>query len=545
MIIDSLLTMAGIDPVQWRALVRASYLRLRRNPASVKGLRTGNSSRAASFVALLVSYAVVGFLFAFVPWGKDDPSIAASIVLIPTSFFIASIILLEFGATIISPEDYAVLSVQPISSRTYFAARVSVVIFLTLLFAGVLNLPSAVSLGIHRGPLEALVWVFAASANAVATGLGMVLLYAGALRVIPYRRLMALMAYLQMSISFLIYGGFGLLSSRISGFMSGISMTEPWWWNFLPPVWFASWTGIAAGIWTPEYLVFSFCGVVLLGALLPAAASKISLTYAESISRAAVTESLRRPPLRLKGFVSLLKRSEDRAIAMLIARQFRYDIKFKMTVLGIIPLTALYVYQGLHGGGRFYDPFRSGIDLRGMAGSSLLYIAIILFPGILKDEIGRSDNFQAAWVFFTTPADRTTLVLAVKRVLTVYFLVPYLVLLGFVFYYFFRNILHVVMHEVVVLLASQLLLQIAFLISPRLPFSAPRGVGEKIGLTTFIVLIGPLLLLAMLTFFSRYFYINALSYAVGTSALAMLVAIVERLLRIRVSRKVGGLEFAG
>ncbi len=294
-----------------------------------------------------------------------------------------------------------------------------------------------------------------------------------------------------------------------------------------------------------QSMFFAFCGIVLLGVLLPAGASKISLSYAESVSRAAVLESARRPTLRLRRLVSLLKRSEDRAIATLIARQFRYDIRFKMTVLGIIPLTALYVYQGLQGGGRIYDPFQQGFDIKGMAGSSLLYVAIILFPGILKDEIGKSDNFQAAWVFFTTPADRATLVLAVKRVLTAYFLIPYLFLLGFVFYYFFRNPLHVVMHEVVILLASQLLLQIAFFISPRLPFSAPRGMGERVGLTTFIMLLGPVLLLVMLAFFSRFFYTNALSYIVGTSALGILVMIVERLLRLRVLRKVGGLEFAG
>jgi hypothetical protein len=105
--------------------------------------------------------------------------------------------------------------------------------------------------------------------------------------------------------------------------------------------------------------------------------------------------------------------------------------------------------------------------------------------------------------------------------------------------------MHVLMHEVVILLASQLLLQIAFFIAPRLPFSAPRGVGEKIGLTTFVVFLGPVLLLAMLAFFSRYFYINTLLYIVGTSALGVLVAIVERLLVFRVSRKVGGLEFVG
>jgi ABC-2 type transport system permease protein len=545
MIVDAVLRRLDVDPLQWRALLRASYILLRRNPASVRGLRTGNASRSSGIAVMLFIYLVLGVLFAFVPMGNDDPSIAAAIVLLPTSFFVASIILLEFGATIISPEDFAVLSVQPISSRTYFASRLSVIMILMIVFAAVLNLPSAVMCGVRKGPLEGVVWMAAGSANAVATGTGMIFLYALALRVISYKRLITLLAYLQMSVSFLIYGGFGLLSPRISDFMSGIAVSYPWWWYALPPVWFASWTALAAGIWTPAGLTLSLCGAVLLCAVLPAGLSKISLTYAESISRAAVLDSVQRPSVRLRRLVSLLKRPEDRAIATLIACQFRYDIKFKMTVLGIIPLTGLYVYQGLHGMQRFYDPFRPGLDIRGMVGSSILYIAIIIFPGILKDEIGRSDNFQAAWVFFTTPADRAGLVLAVKRVLTVYFLVPYLFLLGFVFYFFFRNILHVVMHEVVILLASQLLFQLAFLISPRLPFSAPRGVGEKIGLTTFVVVLGPLLLLAMLAFFSRFFYINAVSYAVGTSALGILVAIVEQLLRFRVSRKVGGLEFAG
>lgn len=545
MILDWFLRRFGVDPRQWRALLRASYLLLKRNPASIKGLKGGNTSRATGIVVMLVFYAFVGMIFAFIPLGGQDPSVAASLVLIPTSIFIASIILLEFGSTIISPEDYAVLSVQPVSSRTYFAARISVIILLTLLFAAVLDAPFTVTCIIKRGVPEGLTWAIAAGANALTTGMSMILLYAFALRVIPYRRLMTLMGYLQMSISFLIYGGFGLLSSRISGIMSGISGDQPWWWFFLPPVWFASFTSLAAGVVTLQNFMLALCAIVLLGVILPAGASRISLSYAESISRAAVLESRRRAPVHRRRFISLLKRSEDRAIATLIARQFRYDIKFKMTILGIIPLTALYVFQGLHGGGKFYDPFSNAFDLQGMIGSSALYIAIIIFPGILKDEIGKSDSFQAAWVFFSTPADRSALVLAVKRILTVYFLVPYLFLLGFVFYYFFRNPVHVLMHEVVILLSSQLLLQIAFLIAPRLPFSAPRGVGERISLTTFMMILGPLFLLAMLAFFSRFFYINLASYLLGTSALAFIVVLVERILRLRVSRKVGGLEFTG
>jgi len=545
MILDRLLSFTGVDPQQWRALVRTSVRTLWRNPASGKGIRGARSSRTLSFVMLLVFYLVLGVIFSVIAWKGAVPAETAALVLIPTSFFVASFILLEFGATVISPDDYAILSVHPVTSRTYFAARMTLVIFLTLLIAGVLNIPACIAVAFRSGLLQSLAWLFASACNALATGMGMVLLYAAALRAIPYRRLMTILGYFQMTMSFLIYGGFGLLSTRMTALIAGTAGHMPWWWNFLPPVWFSSFAAFAEGDWRSGYLILAGCGLVLMVVLIPAAASKLSLSYAESIAHAASVEAPRRPARRGWHVIALLKRSEDRAIAMLVARQFRYDLKFKLTVVSIVPLTALYIYQGLQATTGFLDPFRGGLDIRGMAGSSLLYVAIILFPGILKDEIGSSDNFQASWIFFATPADRVELVLAVKRVLTVYFLVPYLILLGFVFYYFFRNILHVVMHELVILIASQVLFQAMFLISPRLPFSSPRGVGERVTLATFLVLLGPVILLIMLMIFSRYFYTGLIQYATGVVLLLLIAMLVERILRFRISKRVGKMEFAG
>jgi len=545
MILDRILAIAGVDAQQWRALVRTSFSVLWRNPASVRGPRSGRASRAVGLVILLVFYLILGLIFAVVAWSGENPAQTVALILLPTSFFIASFILLEFGATVISPDDYAVLSVHPVTSRTYFAARITLVIFLTLLIAGVLNAPSCIVITFRKGPLVSFAWLAASLCNAVATGMGMVLLYTAALRAIPYRRLMTVMGYFQMSVSFLIYGGFGILSTRMTGLISGATGQTPWWWDYLPPVWYSSFAGLAAGSWTGSNLLLAGCGIALLGALIPAAASRFSLSYAESLARAASVETPRRAATGRRRITSLLTRSEDRAIAMLVAQQFRYDLKFKMTVLSIVPLTALYIYQGLNGTTGFLDPFRGGLDFKGMVNSSLLYIAIILFPGILKDEIGSSDSFQASWVFFVTPADRVELVLAVKRVLTVYFLVPYLFLLGFVFYYFFRNLLHVVMHEVVILIASQILFQAMFLISPRLPFSSPRGVGERATLTTFLVLLGPVILLITLILFSRYFYSGIIAYATGVVLLLLIAMLVEKIVRLRISRTVSRLEFAG
>lgn len=543
----SLFERLGIDYRQWKALVRTSFILLRRNPAFAQGINTGGSSRTAGLVFALFFYGVVGILLAFIPSANPDPALTATLILFPTSFLVASLVLLEFGATIIAPEDYSILSVQPINSRTYFVSRLSVVILFTVLFAAVLNLPSVVTYTIHHGIFVGAAWVLAATLNAVVTAMAMVLIYTSALKVIPYRRMKSFMGFVQMGMSFIVYGGFGLLSSKLQNILNDVAAGYGWWWSLLPPAWFGALPGLAAGNWTVQNGIGALAALLLIAFVIPAGAAKISLSYAESIARAAgaSSEKVAAPAKRGRISLPLLGRPEDRAIALLIARQFRYDLKFKMTVLAIVPLTVLYLYQGLQGSGHFYNPFQPGIDTKALGSSSLLYMAIILFPGILKDEIGRSDNFRAAWVFFTSPADRTKLVLAVKRVLTAYFLLPYLFLLGFVFYYFFQNLLHVVMHETVLILASQIQLQIMFMIGARLPFSHPRGIGEKTGFMAFILLLGPVLLFLVILAFAAFLYSSALSYLLGTVVLAALVVLFERLLRKRVERKVGRLEFAG
>ena len=63
--------------------------------------------------------------------------------------------------------------------------------------------------------------------------------------------------------------------------------------------------------------------------------------------------------------------------------------------------------------------------------------------------------------------------------------------------------------------------------APASRFRRPAASGKKSGLRRSLYF-GPVLLLALLAFFSRYFYINAVSYIVGTTALGILVMILER-----------------
>ncbi|RPH35440.1 hypothetical protein EHM92_06160 [bacterium] len=348
------------------------------------------------------------------------------------------------------------------------------------------------------------------------------------------------MGYVQLGLSFLIYGGYALLSDKLVTLISttGLPAFAP----FLPPAWFASIVALAAGEGNAMNWLGLGLSVALLGVLWAAVAGRISLTYAESAAAATIDVPGRRTRGKTSGLglIRLLHHHEDRAVALLLLRQFRHDVKFKMSVLTIIPLTFLYLYQGMQSGNGIVDPFTS---TSGFGPSVLLYIAVILFPVILKNEIVRSDMYQASWVFFATPVRRGELILSVRRVITVLFVLPYLGLLALIFLYFFRHPGHVLLHMVVLYLASDLFLQILFLVTPKLPFSSPRVVGERISSVTVVMILGPLFFLGTMGLFTFFLYPSLWSYAAGTAVMVMVNLLLRSLLNKRAMKAGERLDF--
>lgn len=107
---------------------------------------------------------------------------------------------------------------------------------------------------------------------------------------------------------------------------------------------FAAFVRLAAG--SASWPVWAAAGaaVLLTAACIPLAAGRLSLDYAQRLGETmAIAETpRRRAGLRVPGF----RRAEGRAVAVLVAAQFRYDQKFRMAILGIIPLIFFYRSRG-------------------------------------------------------------------------------------------------------------------------------------------------------------------------------------------------------
>jgi hypothetical protein len=234
-------------------------------------------------------------------------------------------------------------------------------------------------------------------------------------------------------------------------------------------------------------------------------------------------------------------RDEARAVSLLVRAQFKHDSKFRLGVLGIVPLTILYLVMGIREGA-IMDPFETRPD---MAEDSIVYLAVLLFPTIIQVYLTRSDAFRASWIFYTCPADASRLVLSMKWFVMASFVLPYLGFMAAVFLYRFGNPLHVAVHVLVLGLFSHLFLQMTVIIDPNLPFSKPLQKGERSVVMFVTALVQTVLAVPMVMLVSRYIYPSGALTAAFIMGMVLLSAGVERLLTVRVTNRSARWEYIG
>lgn len=544
-----------LDFDQWKVLTQTA-IRLANRQSSLRfdaGSRRTKDMNYSLLISTLL-YFVLGLMLTGLVVRLPDAFWSSLILFTIVGFMVGSLMLVEFGTIVVAPVDYQIFSVQPLSSRTYFAAKVTFTLFYILVYTLALGLPSVIVYGIaarfHGGtaPYDPLA-MLAALTGLVMVGLSvamsMVMLYATILRVIHFRKLKNVLSYLQLTMSFVVYGSYSLLPTYLEKLGAEMPITKPWWVYFLPVSWYSSFLDLARGKGDGLTLLSACMGVFFFVGVIPLAMSKISLSYAKSLSEASTVpeEKKSREINKRVTRSSFFRRDEDRAIATLIRGQFKHDTRFRLGILAIIPLTILYILMGLRGGGKLYDPFNP--DMKSFGNSMLLYFVIVLFPMTIKEAVTRSESYLASWIFFVTPAQQTRLVLAVKKILFWSFIVPYLGILALVFLYSFHNLLHVVMHMVVLVLLSYGFLQVFLLINPQMPFSVPRQIGERATLLGTVMVLGPIVLAGLLLGFSYFVYRNPIAYGAAVALIVIITVLLEKSLVRRISRKLSRLEFRG
>jgi len=539
----------GIDYLQWRALSTVSLKLDFRVGAMSSVLGHQKEKQSAPLFSVVVFYLFTGvFLGGFVLM-NDQVFLTGTVLTTYVMFMIGSVVLVEYNSVVISPDDYEILGYRPISSRTFFAARLTNVLF----YVGVMTAAMSIlpigayvfTLGFR--PLLGLAALAAFFAAAFTVALFMMVLFAAVVSYIHPNRLRRVLSYLQLGTSFVIFGSYAFLPRMFQDetIARQLVIDDRPWLLLFPPTWYASYLRLALGefqltAWAP---VLASAVVVIL--LLVYAGGNLSLDYSRKLGALrARTEETRstKESFRSRSLAFLFRSDEPRAVALLIRSQFRYDQKFRLSVLGILPLTVFYLFMALSSG-PLLDPFRDGV--KGLGNSFLVNLAVIVFPLMLQTNLRSSDYFQASWIFFASPMRRDRLVRSAKNFVVIYFLMPYLLLIGVLFGYFYNSVWHAAVNLLVLGLLSHLVLQLAVLIDPAVPFAQPPKKGERSARMILIMMIMPLLSMGGTFAIFKWVYPNAARTGALVIALATATAGLEKLLAIRIQRRLGHLQFQG
>jgi hypothetical protein len=223
-------------------------------------------------------------------------------------------------------------------------------------------------------------------------------------------------------------------------------------------------------------------------------------------------------------------RSETRAVAILVRSQFRHDLRFRLGILALLPISVIYLFIGAEGGPA--DPFVT--TDRGHGDTGLIQLALFFLPMTLRRALVTSSSFRASWIFHASPADRTRLVLAARDIITFFFLLPYLLVLAGLFAYFYGNVIHALIHATFLGFLSYLVLQLGVFLNPQLPLSMPADKDTNAGMTFGLMMLVSLFGIAFYMFMVLVIYRSAVRMAILFICLMIVTIVMDRWTRARV-----------
>ena len=552
MIMRRVIDAFGADYLQWRVLTRVM---LKSDFRGASGLNMGRTNRGIwfSFVIYGLFGGVMALVAGFVATFLSGLMLIGTIVLTQVSVLLTMVVLIDFQSVVVSPDDYDILSHQPVSSRTYFLVKLTNVLIFTLIIAALLGGPSVILLFATLGVAAAVGGLVALAGIAIATPLAILVVYAALMQVVHPHRLRRVLSAVQLIAVFAVMIApiyvddlFAPALERVTS-DDGVFLT-PLWVYLAPPAWFASFLPLFTGDWDLGHAVAAAGGAASVLILFFLGAGRLSVAYAERLGvLTANTERSRRfrrdarVPLSRSGLGRFLVPSEVGVMATLVRAQFRDDMRFRMAVLGYVP-AILAFWVAATEGGRLADPFLEvGPFLPGL---TVLNFTVIGFPLVIVALLPTAQSWRASWIFFTTPVDGAKLVVSAGLCVTLFVVVPTAFLIAGILMWSLGNPAHAAAHALVLALLAHLAVQGRQLISPRLPFSRPQMKGGSIsGALGGLLVVGGIGIL--LPWFFGVVYADTKVTATVFGLLLAAAVVAPGVVRMGVRSRLDGQEFAG
>jgi ABC-2 type transport system permease protein len=457
--------------------------------------------RIPFLVRSLLFYLIMGFSFAFSLITRASPSLYT---LLSYSYFMLMsgfAVVLECSQVLLIPDDLDILGHRPISSSTFFLARVSHLLIFILIFSTVLSIgPTVVSFFLGGTPASfPLSFWGGAFLTILFTASLTIFLYSSLLGLVKYEKLRSLVMVIQLIFTGILVFLYQWIARTGWEYSMMNFRLEETWIRWLPPAWFAS---IVESIYNPSsktalYSLAIFAGFLVMLIL---GFRRISLSYLQNVSLPEQTLSVKlqseQPMMKRERFWSgwilkILHHPETRAGFYLTFNLLYRDRSVKMTLLPVMMPPVVILFWGLFDGS-LKDPFTAGLSTGNGPGSMQLipfFIAFLIY--MIIHGSGYSADWEAAWVYDASPiASSLHLRRGVRSGLLLGLIVPfYLILTILILFRFFW--LHALQHVFYLAVLGGLFASLISRKNNDFPFSKKREKGERIGGMSFLLLLIP------------------------------------------------------
>jgi ABC-2 type transport system permease protein len=543
----------NLDFRQVRALTRFTLLSEWRQASSRSIGRKRKMSRGWAY-GTIVAYLVTGIILVRIFKGNmtGAPYVTAvSLEMLFLGFITASNIFLSFGTGFLSPDEVQIVSPLPVSSEVFFLSRLTVLLSYTWIVTLLFITGAMIALPVFFGAsfLQMLMLFVVAFLSNTAAAMAVIVLYGLILKELPKQALSKVLGYVQFAGSFTTAFSFVILP-RIE---RNLDLHE---WTLeakpllalIPAFWYGSLAGLATMATSSLNVALAAVSIMFLAALAWSSHVLLGKNYATEVgdlrlSSAALTKQAkqRRQSLLFRLFMRFARSHEARAVFMLMRAQFRFDAKFRMSLLATLPVTVLYLLLAILQGG-IGDPFTG--NFRSIINSQFLYIFAMVMPLMVMQAVLQSENYKAAWVFFASPLDRSKLLFAVRNTLVISIIIPYMVLLATIFS-FFIPVGHAIAHILVLAAMGAFIFQAYLMVNPKMPFAQQRRPNR----TSVAVIIGVAFFAGAAVFLLGleiyYGYRTPVSFWTSLALIVTLSILLNQVVRSRVRKKLELEEFEG
>ncbi len=476
---------------------------------------------------------------------------AAGLFMSYAAFVTASNIFLAFGTGFLSPDEAQIVAPLPVTSETFFFSRLAVLICYTTAISLLLSIGPFIGLEFFIAPglLPNLIFVLVTTLSSVAAAMAVIVLYGLMLGKLRPSAMSKAIGYVQFLGSFVTAISFVVLSRfeyKID--LHALTLSAQPLLAIVPSFWFASLAGLASGVTGSLNLALALGALIFLVVLSAASHVLLGKKYQNEVSELASSSAMSakakkssRDGIIFRAFIRFARSDEARGVFMLLRAQFRYDSKFRMQLLAMLPVTVIYLVMAILSGG-IVDPFTG--SLRAVMRSNALYFVAMLMPMLVMQAVSQSENYKAAWIFFAAPLDRSKLLLAVRNAILVSIVLPYLLALTIVLSQFMPWT-HAAMHVLVLAAVGGFIFQIYFMVMAKMPFAQPRRPHSG-GVTRFAGVFVPVILaMAILVLEIYYGYRSPSIFWPSFALIVTISALLERAVHARIRKKLAREEFDG